>query len=316
MVASSHSEQIGQTPEGDPIVILRGRKFQAIPDLLTILEDLHAWLNSHEIIKDYDADLLFHASVLANARRVSALPAPTVSTEITLPSPPVVITCICAHPVSLGPAGMCMDCGTMAPGHQLYQEPDTQPEQKKQTRKEIYDEYINFSPVWKAKRNARLILDAHQCRKCKTSERLVVHHRIYPDNLGDETLDHLVTLCWDCHNALHEAHRKCAPRPALNKFTADFLDEKPVIPRKEAANNTPFKQASKLVGNYGFYLKKSTPRGEKPAKYRLAGRMKGGSTRFYSEPATLEEILQMTSFPEKAEVSGLNARPRQGIALR
>ena len=66
--------------------------------------------------------------------------------------------------------------------------------------KEEYDRYRNSS-AWKAKRKARLEMDKHTCQRCGC-EGEVVHHRTY-DNIGNEKMEDLETLCSWCHKRIH-----------------------------------------------------------------------------------------------------------------
>lgn len=67
-----------------------------------------------------------------------------------------------------------------------------------------YDEYIQ-SDIWKAKRSERLRIDGYRCQMCGTAKNLRVHHIRYPDVLGMESVEDLVTLCDRCHEHAHSA---------------------------------------------------------------------------------------------------------------
>jgi 5-methylcytosine-specific restriction endonuclease McrA len=45
--------------------------------------------------------------------------------------------------------------------------------------------------------------DGWRCLKCGSLENLQVHHRVKRSQLGNDTLDNLVTLCAYCHMAEH-----------------------------------------------------------------------------------------------------------------
>jgi len=64
-----------------------------------------------------------------------------------------------------------------------------------------YKEYIN-SPKWQRKRQQRLALDNNECKLCFTRDNLRVHHISY-DQLGDEPMKHLLTVCRECHTMIH-----------------------------------------------------------------------------------------------------------------
>lgn len=63
-----------------------------------------------------------------------------------------------------------------------------------------YEEYIN-STQWKHKRLVRLKIDKFQCRTCRNDKDLEVHHVTY-DNLFNEPMEDLITLCKQCHKAI------------------------------------------------------------------------------------------------------------------
>lgn len=69
---------------------------------------------------------------------------------------------------------------------------------------ESYDDYLK-SDHW-ADLKARKDLKAHGCCACKTTNRLLGHHRIYRDLL-DVTPDDLAAMCFDCHDIFHLACR-------------------------------------------------------------------------------------------------------------
>jgi hypothetical protein len=59
------------------------------------------------------------------------------------------------------------------------------------------------SKDWKDKRLLVLKRDNFTCQSCSSTSQLSVHH-IYYSKLGNEPLDHLITLCQPCHQSLHE----------------------------------------------------------------------------------------------------------------
>ena len=61
---------------------------------------------------------------------------------------------------------------------------------------------------WKLKRKQRLKLDNYQCAVCshnglRCSQKLEVHHITY-DNLGNENINDIVSLCRDHHQQIHD----------------------------------------------------------------------------------------------------------------
>lgn len=76
---------------------------------------------------------------------------------------------------------------------------------QKQEWKDLYHDYL-LSPEWKAKRAKRLAIDNFECYyndvldcDCAT---LHVHHISY-ENIGNEKMSDLITLCENCHNNIH-----------------------------------------------------------------------------------------------------------------
>ena len=65
------------------------------------------------------------------------------------------------------------------------------------------------SKAWKQKRAAILRRDNYQCQRCKRYGRLrqaqTVHHIKHYDEYPELALDNnnLISLCNDCHNAMH-----------------------------------------------------------------------------------------------------------------
>jgi hypothetical protein len=69
-------------------------------------------------------------------------------------------------------------------------------------KKLIHDEYMK-TDTWKKKRFERLQKDNFRCVMCGTAYNLCVHHISYK-NLGNESMDDLITLCERCHKKVHE----------------------------------------------------------------------------------------------------------------
>lgn len=59
------------------------------------------------------------------------------------------------------------------------------------------------SESWWIKKVAVKGRDDYECQTCNSERNLEVHHITY-ELLGEENLDHLVTLCQPCHQALHD----------------------------------------------------------------------------------------------------------------
>lgn len=69
-----------------------------------------------------------------------------------------------------------------------------------------YDQYHSYleSETWSKLRNKRLLLDGFKCVICHNPNDLHVHHIIYPQVFGTETVNTLITVCKDCHSALED----------------------------------------------------------------------------------------------------------------
>lgn len=67
----------------------------------------------------------------------------------------------------------------------------------------LYQDFL-ASDYWQSVRQQVLARDSHRCQSCDTTRRLQVHHKTY-ENHGEEHLhlEDLVTLCSDCHQAVH-----------------------------------------------------------------------------------------------------------------
>lgn len=100
--------------------------------------------------------------------------------------------------------------------------PITKRAPRKQTaRRRSYERYM-ASPEWVAKRDLVLVRDGRCCRSCQTTTALHVHHATYA-HFGDERLDELVTVCENCHAAIHRLAGVGRRGPALEKATWSFI---------------------------------------------------------------------------------------------
>lgn len=66
---------------------------------------------------------------------------------------------------------------------------------------EEYREYLQ-SYEWEVKRENRLEIDEYECQKCGSTTNLHVHHLTY-ENIFEENMEDLLTLCADCHKEEH-----------------------------------------------------------------------------------------------------------------
>lgn len=69
-----------------------------------------------------------------------------------------------------------------------------------------YKKYLG-SNEWKNIRNKRLERDGFKCVCCGAAANLEVHHTTY-DRIGNENIEDLITLCKDCHKAIHNSRDK------------------------------------------------------------------------------------------------------------
>jgi hypothetical protein len=74
---------------------------------------------------------------------------------------------------------------------------------------EFYKLYIK-SDEWEAKRQQRLKIDGRQCAVCSAKTGLQVHHKDY-SRLGDEPMEHLITLCKVHHDLTHNLNKGLHP---------------------------------------------------------------------------------------------------------
>jgi hypothetical protein len=75
----------------------------------------------------------------------------------------------------------------------------------KDIRNSRYYKYLIYleSAEWKAKRLLVLERDSYQCQFCKVAAAIDVHHITY-NNLFNEPLEDLVSLCKPCHIQEHK----------------------------------------------------------------------------------------------------------------
>ena len=83
------------------------------------------------------------------------------------------------------------------------------------------DSYIEhlMSEKWKQTKLKRLSIDDFKCKQCNkpiTAETSHCHHITY-QNLGDEGMKDVVSVCPQCHNDIHEFHGKNAGNYPLIK---------------------------------------------------------------------------------------------------
>jgi len=72
-------------------------------------------------------------------------------------------------------------------------------------RRKKFGKYI-LSKRWKILRKKVLSRDNHNCQFCNSKKNLIVHHITY-NNLYNETLDDLITICSKCHMKFHRENK-------------------------------------------------------------------------------------------------------------
>ena len=84
--------------------------------------------------------------------------------------------------------------------------------------RDTYVEHL-ISDKWKQTKLTRLMIDDFKCQQCDkpiTAETSHCHHITY-QNLGDEGMKDVVSVCPQCHNDIHEFYGKNAGRYPLLK---------------------------------------------------------------------------------------------------
>lgn len=69
-----------------------------------------------------------------------------------------------------------------------------------------YDLYLAYleSDRWRELRNEAIVRDGFRCVLCNSPKDLEVHHLSYPELLGTESVNSLITLCHGCHVAIEK----------------------------------------------------------------------------------------------------------------
>ena len=84
--------------------------------------------------------------------------------------------------------------------------------------RDTYVEHL-MSDKWKQTKLTRLLIDDFKCQQCDkpiTAETSHCHHITY-QNLGDEGMKDVVSVCPQCHNDIHEFYGKNAGHYPLIK---------------------------------------------------------------------------------------------------
>ncbi|MGG5488237.1 HNH endonuclease [Gaetbulibacter sp. PBL-D1] len=72
----------------------------------------------------------------------------------------------------------------------------------KNSKRYKYHNYL-LSEKWKIKKDKVLLRDNYTCKNCNSNIDLEIHHLHY-ENVFNENLDDLITVCSECHKKLHE----------------------------------------------------------------------------------------------------------------
>ncbi len=64
--------------------------------------------------------------------------------------------------------------------------------------------------------------DNWHCRSCNNTQSLQPHHIKFRSHGGKDVLDNLVTLCWNCHRAVHDGFLKCWIEEVCSKFEGSY----------------------------------------------------------------------------------------------
>ena len=92
------------------------------------------------------------------------------------------------------------------------------PYRDKDFSRDTYVEHL-MSDKWKQTKLTRLLIDNFKCQQCNkpiTAETSHCHHITY-QNLRDEGMKDVVSVCPQCHNDIHEFYGKNAGRYPLLK---------------------------------------------------------------------------------------------------
>lgn len=95
----------------------------------------------------------------------------------------------------------------------------------------FYEEYL-ASDVWKSKRLERLKIDGHQCTVCGSKSELCVHHITY-NNLYEEKMEDLITLCKKCHREEHKNKKLRSTVPFMEMSYSNYIKTKNIIAKNE-----------------------------------------------------------------------------------
>jgi 5-methylcytosine-specific restriction endonuclease McrA len=69
---------------------------------------------------------------------------------------------------------------------------------------------LRLSPgLYEDVRHQVLRRDGWRCQSCGTMSNLEVHHKDFRSQAGDDSEENLITLCAECHAAIHKGAKLC-----------------------------------------------------------------------------------------------------------
>lgn len=92
--------------------------------------------------------------------------------------------------------------------------------------KEQYEAHLK-TPKWRKLRLEVFKRDGYKCLECSTKYNLQAHHLTY-DDIGDEKIEQLITLCRKCHEKQHKGEllvrliRECCKRFLSQRPSEDY----------------------------------------------------------------------------------------------
>lgn len=92
---------------------------------------------------------------------------------------------------------------------------------KKPFKRPKYSIYIK-SAKWKKRRERYWKEHGKDCKACGSTERPTVHH-VHYGYLGREQDEHLIGLCWDCHQ---DFHLEYGVNTTMQDETLEFIEKK------------------------------------------------------------------------------------------
>ena len=109
-----------------------------------------------------------------------------------------------------------------------------------------YLKYIK-SPKWFRKRELVFERDNYQCQTCNAiGATLHCHHLTY-DNLFDENLEDLITVCKNCHKYMDRIRKNLLHLHGTRRKIADHLLDKAGYPHDMKKNRKALKKLSKNI---------------------------------------------------------------------